>query len=1037
AAAGLLREALALWRGPALADLAGVTVAAGGIARLDGLRLAATEDRIEADLRLGRYADVLDDLTGLLAEHRLRERLHGQLIRALHGSGRHVEALAAYESARRTFREELGADPSPELAELHLTLLRGAPPRADPPPRPGVPDDLSSRPNGEPPTPTRETRPLPGEPAAHSGGASLRRGNGGALQPGTEGGPRGPEDAVRPGSGSVLHGPEDAVRPGSGSVLHGPGDVLRPGAGGALHGPEGALQPRRGNLRARLTSFVGREDDVAHTTGLLARHRLVTLLGPGGAGKTRLAMETAEALGGTMPDGVWLAELATATDAPGVTQSLIGALDVRDGVTTAMSAGAPPLEPLDRLVTALRGKRLLIVLDNCEHVAEHAAYLADRVLAECPGVVILATSREPLGITGEITWILPPLAVPPSGAGPREAGDYPAVRLFADRAAAVRPGYDVAADAEAVTGICRALDGLPLAIELAAARLRSMTAEQVAARLGDRFQLLRGGSRTAQPRHRTLRSVVEWSWDLLDEHERVLGRRLAAFSGGATLETLEKVFGDILDPLGRLVDKSLVVYDSGRYRMLETIRAYATERLAESGEEDVVRQAHARHFTELAEAAEPVLRTAGQLDRLAELAAEHENFSAALRWALDSGEGELALRLVGALGWYWWLRGHRLEGTLRAREVLAATSGVSGRLRRLALAVHGINAVGAALGWEEARLSLGELRRALGQVAEAHPLVAMATPVFVLYGAGEPGDERYIDEMVLHADLWTSASGLMFQGLLHYSAGRIEDGERDTREALDRYRQTGDRWGMGSALGTLSDVHLLRGELEQGVAVMRDALRVMDELGAIEDTAYMRARLAIGLNMLGRRQEAESLLREVDRLVTELGDRVGEAGVAGALGEFARQDGDVEGARRHYAHSLALMDAVAAPPPQMISVVNSSLALLAVQEGELDQARRLVELAVRQADESRDAQVTGIAVIACAGLAVAAGRPEEAARLLGGAETIKGTAAVVEWDHRRVTAAAQATLGADGFARHLERGREMARDDVIALALHI
>lgn len=980
-AAGTLRAALALWRGPALADLGEESVAAGDVARLDALRLAATEDRIEADLLLGRHAEVLDDLTELLAAHRLRERLHGQLMRALYGAGRRVEALAAFESARRTFRDELGADPSPRLTDLHTALLRGDPPPAPQPGR-GAHALASAEPPGD--TATAATR---------------------APRPG-------PARALRPGLPAA--GDEEASPPGR--------------DGGTT------FSPRRGNLRARLTSFVGRERDVARMGELLAGHRLVTLLGPGGAGKTRLAMEAAQPMGEAMPDGVWVAELAPATDAAGVTQSLISALDVRDGVPAAPSAATAPLDPVDRLVRTLHGKRLLIVLDNCEQVIEPAAFLADRLLAECPGVTILATSREPLGITGEITWILPPLAVPPPGAGEAEAADYPAVRLFADRAAAVRPGYRVDEDAAAVMSICRALDGLPLAIELAAARLRSMSAGQLAARLGDRFRLLNGGSRTAQPRHRTLRSVVEWSWELLDDDERVLGRRLAAFPGGATLETLEEVFGDALDPLSRLVDKSLVGYDAGRYRMLETIRAYAAERLTESGEESAVRRAHARHFTELAEAAEPVLRTAAQLDGLAQLTAEHENLSAALRWALDNGERDLALRLVGALGWYWWLKGHRLEGAARAREVLAATSGARGELRAHALAVHSINAVGAALRWEESLASGQELRRLVGVVHEAHPIVAMAVPSLATYGVAEPDDERHIDEMVRHTDLWASASGLIYRALLHYAAGRVGECERDAREAFERYRRTGDRWGMGSALGTLSDVHLLRGEAEQSVRVMREALRLMDELGAVEDTAYMRARLALGLNALGRRAEADSLLAEAERIVITLGDRVGEAGVVGAWGEFARQRGDLEAARRQYAQALALLDDVAAAPPQMAAALSSSLALLAVQEGDLRRARRMAALAVRQAADSRDAQVLGSAVIACAGLALAAGRAQDAATLLGGAQTIRGTEAVIEWDHTRITADAAAALGEDVFAHHLERGRGLRRADVLVLA---
>ncbi|MGN9782944.1 AfsR/SARP family transcriptional regulator [Nonomuraea sp. ZG12] len=1024
-AAATLREALALWRGPVLAGLAGEVIAAD-VARLESRRLSVAEDRIEAELRLGRPAGLIDELSGLLAAHPLRERLHGQRMRALYGAGRRVEALAAYETARRTFRDELGADPSPALAELHLTMLRGAPPTTD---------------NGSAP-PTAEHgsgRPTPGTRRSSAPGGA-RKGRT----------PDGPSQVSVPRGRMPDGGPEVGGRGGREP------DGRAEGWGREGRAPEGVPPAggRRGNLRARLTSFVGREADLDHTAGLLSAHRLVTLIGPGGAGKTRLATEVAEAVTESMPDGVWLAELAPVSDEAGLVQSLLSALDLRDGRSLPMAS--LPQDPFERLIRALRGKRLLIVLDNCEHVVEQAARIADQVLADCPGVRILATSREPLGITGEVTWTLPPLGLPPAGVDPGDAAGYPAVRLFADRAAAVRPGYQVRQDAGPVVAICRALDGLPLAIELAAARLRSLTAGEIAARLGareGRFRLLSSGSRTAQARHQTLRAVVEWSWNLLDEEERALGRRLAVFAGGATLDAIERVHAatverlkggsadatahDVLGSLARLVDKSFVIFDAGRYRMLETIRAYATERLDESGELDVVRRAHAVHFTELAEAAEPRLRTGEQIDRLAELSAEHENLSTALRWAIESGAGELALRLVSALGWYWWLRGHRLEGALRSREALAVASDGPAPMRATNLAIHVLNGVGLLLSWEEAQVMLEEMRDLGSPEVAPHPLVALAGPMFVLSGGGAPQSEALVAEMAGHPDPWVVATGMLLRGLTHYSAGRIEQGEWETLTALDGYRRIGDRWGAATALATLSDVHFLRGESELGIAVMRDALELAVELGALEDTAYMRARLALGLNLLGRRAEAERLLHDIAQVAADSGDQLGEAGIMAAWGEFARQDGDLRRAREHYARALSMMDASAAVPIQMISAVNSSLGLLAVHEGDLAGARRLLTLALKQATEVSDAQLAGIAIIACAGLALAQRRAEEAATLLGGAETVKGIAAVVDFDHVRLTADAKAALGDQAFRRHLERGRGMDQDEVVALALRM
>jgi predicted ATPase/DNA-binding SARP family transcriptional activator len=403
---------------------------------------------------------------------------------------------------------------------------------------------------------------------------------------------------------------------------------------GELGQPE---EIRKTNLRAELTSFVGKDADVAVVRELIAEHRLTTLVGPGGSGKTRLATETARTLLGDVPDGVWLVELAAIGADSDVAQATLAALGLRD----ALLGGAPDAELTDRLIAAIREREALLILDNCEHVIESAARFADRVLGECRRLRILATSREPLGITGEALWLVEPLALP-TDASPGEIESSPAVRLLRDRAGAVRK--DLGVDDHTLSTmvrVCRALDGMPLAIELAAARLRTMSIDQLAHRLDDRFRLLTGGSRTALPRHRTLRAVVDWSWELLTDAERMVLRRLSVFSGGASLEAAERVcVGDsveqdqVLELLTSLAEKSLLVTegdDAPRYRMLTTIKEYAADRLAEAGESDLARQAHLAYFTELAEAAEPHLRRAEQLEWLATLETDHDNISAALR----------------------------------------------------------------------------------------------------------------------------------------------------------------------------------------------------------------------------------------------------------------------------------------------------------------------------------------------------------------------------------------------------------------------
>ncbi|MGH3255156.1 MAG: AfsR/SARP family transcriptional regulator [Streptosporangiaceae bacterium] len=411
---------------------------------------------------------------------------------------------------------------------------------------------------------------------------------------------------------------------------------------------------RKTNVRAELTSFVGREADMAAVRELTGEHRLTTLIGPGGSGKTRLATETGRTLLGDLPDGVWLVELAAigadSTDGD-VAQAALAGLGLRD----ALLGTTPNADPVDGLIAALREREALLILDNCEHVIESAAAFADRVLGECRRLRILATSREPLGITGEALWQVDPLAVP-EGASPGEIEieSSPAVRLLRDRAGAVRK--DLGGDARTLSTmvrICRALDGMPLAIELAAARLRTMTIEQLANRLDDRFRLLTSGSRTAWPRHRTLRAVVDWSWELLTEAERMVLRRLSVFSGGASLEAAERVCAapgveqnavkpaEVLELLTSLAEKSLLLSGGDgalRYRMLGTIKEYAADRLAEAGESGLARQAHLGYFTELAESAEPHLRRAEQLAWLARLEADHDNIGAAMRGAIAAGE---------------------------------------------------------------------------------------------------------------------------------------------------------------------------------------------------------------------------------------------------------------------------------------------------------------------------------------------------------------------------------------------------------------
>lgn len=709
---GLLRDALALWRGTAMQDVGLPESPAfeAAVTRLDGLRLTAMEDRFDAEISLGHGADLVTELTDLVATHPFRERLVAAQMRALVATGRDTEALLVYQRTREALADTLGVDPSPELSALHVALLRG---------------ELGGR-----------------------------------------------------------------------------------------------AETRKTNLRAELTSYVGKDADVTAVRELVTDHRLTTLIGPGGSGKTRLATETARTLLGDLPDGAWLVELAAIGADGDVAQAALAGLDLRD----ALLGETQNAEPTDRFIAAVRDRELLLVLDNCEHVIEAAAEFAHRVLGECRMARILATSRESLGITGEALWPVVPLALPDEDAKPAEIESSPAVTLLRDRASAVRKDFAVDAHALAtMVRVCRALDGMPLAIELAAARLRTMSIDQLANRLDDRFRLLTGGSRTALPRHRTLRAMVDWSWELLSDAERTVLRRLSVFSGGASLEAAERICvsdavvqEDVLELLTALTEKSLLVAagdGAPRYRMLGTIKEYAANRLAEAGESELARHAHLDYFTELNEIAEPQLRRAQQVEWLATLSAEHDNISAAMRAALAAGEAQAAMRLAAAAAWYWWLSGHRTEGF---ELILAATETpgeVPDETRAIVYAFVGQFIVSGpgdehlVAEWIHKAYEFSQRSQGRG-----HPLIAFIVPLERMLQ--EPGSFLSAWEALLdHEEPWARALARLQLGKMRILLG---DGglEPDAllEQALAEFRAIGERYGISFALSELAERIAARGE---------------------------------------------------------------------------------------------------------------------------------------------------------------------------------------------------------------------------------
>jgi predicted ATPase/DNA-binding SARP family transcriptional activator len=545
AAAAALREALGLWHGSPLSDVADFAFARAEVVRLQEAKLAAMEDLVEADLACGRHAALTSELDGLVAAHPLRERLCGQRMLALYRCGRQADALQAYQALRVRLADELGIDPNPALHRLQEAILRQEP-------------GLDWVPPAEPAEPARPDRA--GGPAGGPGGAD-------GLSRETEGNR----------AGTIGGQLDSAGRPAQ------PGGAFVPPLAGS-------------RLPAETTSFIGRESELATIEDLLGLSRLLTLTGPSGSGKTRLALRAGAQAVGRFRDGVWLVELAPVTSQDLVTAVVASALSVRD---------EPGLPLTECILGHLREREALLIVDNCEHVLDAAGELIATLLRACPALRVLATSQSRLGLTGEASWPVPPLILPdPAATDPQVVAQAEAVRLLRDRAALARPGFTLTAqNASAVSEICRRLDGIPLALELAAARLNALSPGQLAARIDDRFRLLAGGGRGGLTRHRTLQAAIEWSHDLLSETEQICFRRLAVFSGGCTLEAAEAVCPDaalraeeIFETVTALVDRSLLTTEercgSMRYGMLESIHQFARRQLERAGESAELSRRH-------------------------------------------------------------------------------------------------------------------------------------------------------------------------------------------------------------------------------------------------------------------------------------------------------------------------------------------------------------------------------------------------------------------------------------------------------------
>jgi predicted ATPase/DNA-binding CsgD family transcriptional regulator/Tfp pilus assembly protein PilF len=840
------------------------------------------------------------------------------------------------------------------------------------------------------------------------------------------------------------------------------------------------------NLPVALSSFIGREQEIAAVAKLLSSTRLVTLTGAAGVGKTRLALEVAATLAESYRNGIWLVELASVADSALVPAAVTTALGVRE---------QPGCSLTETLTNQLRHQHLLLVLDNCEHLIGAAATLAGALLRACPDLYVLATSREALGMIGEAVWPVPPLSVPPAAdtAPPQVLGAYEAVRLFVERATAAEPSFAFTpAVAPAVGEICRRLDGIPLALELAAGRVGVLSPVQIAARLDDRFALLSRGSRTALPRQQTLLAALDWSHDLLCEPERVLLRRLSVFAGGFTLRAAEQVCAaddlesdQVFDRLAGLVAKSLVVADTSatqaRYRLLESIREYAADKLATAGEAQAVRERHAIWCTRLVEQAEPELTGPRQASWLQRLDIEHANLRAALKCSLACGQPEQALRLAAGLKLFWAVRGHLTEGRGWLEQALANAAEASTALRAKAL-----QGAGWLAGWTgdfPAAITAG--KKSLALARELGDTQGAARALYLLGGAvgmQDPADAHpLLQESVALArqagDLWCLANALGVLGFTECWQGECAAARLTLEECLAVARDAHDKQGLRIGLIGLGYVTLEEGDYGSAGALLQEGLAVARELADPLWTGLALLFLGELAHAQGEYRRARTLLEEGLARIRESGYHLIVATALVGLGRVALAAGDLDSASDLFQEAFPL--AQATKRKRIVALVLLGLGELSQTLGDLANARarfeealglaresgtkpliaeslyRLGTLAQAQGDHQRaDAlhhealrlqceigRLPGVAASleALAGLAADQDCGEHAARLFGAAQSLREAHAcprppAEQPAYGRAIARAQEQLSVEEFTTAWSQGAALSKAEAVAYA---
>ena len=760
--------------------------------------------------------------------------------------------------------------------------------------------------------------------------------------------------------------------------------------------PLNTLDAVPNNLPTALTSFIGREREIADAKRLLSSTHLLTLTGAGGCGKTRLSLQVAADLLDSFPDGVWFVELAALTDPATVPSALASAMVIRED----------PARPiLASIADRVRNKTVLLILDNCEHLVSACAEATDALLRSCPNLRIMASTREALGIAGETVWRVPSLP-----------GDD-AVRLFCDRARAVVPAFEMTEqNAAALRDVCQRLDGIPLAIELAAARVNVLHVDQIAARLKDRFRLLTGGSRTALPRQRTLRAAIDWSYDLLSQSERRALCRISIFAGGFTLEAAEAVCADaettpenMLDLLSRLVEKSLVMVEKSEheayYSLLDMVRQYSRERLLESGDAELMGRRHRDYFLQFAEGIALELTGPNQGRWLDRIDREYENFRAALTWCQADPQGiEASLRLAAALSRFWFVRGYFEEARSWLKEAMSRAD----TTKRTAQ-------------WAKALRSMGTLALMQGDYVSARSLYEESLAIF----------HTFEDHGAVAATLLDLANTSRTQGNLTLAQAHSE-------EALKKFRDLGAARGIAQALILLGSLVHLHGDNQRAQALLEESLSIFRNLNLKDGIAQTLDALGVIASSRADYQTARSLHRESLSIYRELGAKTKIAGVLSNAGHAALCENDLASAESAFRESLQIAEGIG--ERRWIALALHNLGLTMQKRHDPKAARAYLLRALQIRAELGDKISMAYSLEAVAELDLEEKDIALAVRLFASADALRSSIGVPleaaeQSAHDKLIASTRSELPPEEFEFHWAAGRSMELSDVICQAL--